>query len=387
MTVNLPSRLADLRGLFEALEWDKISMSVQREAAGRLTIVGPVNAGKSTLFNVIQGRKVAAVTAVPGTTRGIIEEQVGPFILVDTPGFGEVGGVDRAETARKAAEQAEVVIVLLDAMAGLRQTDYEIFESLRRAGKPMVVAINKIDLIKRDVSVVLDDIERKIGVRPIPISAKTGAGVADKLIPAVVDAHPWMVVALGRSLPIYRRRMINRLVRSAALLNGLISMEPIPGLDIPFLLAGQVRMVLRIAAIYGEPMSVRHAKELLSTIAGGVFLRFLAAELAKVIPGPGWIIAGLVNGFGTWAMGHAAARYFEVGKSLSSTQLRELYQKLRRERSLPAAEGSAPSGDGEHESASDEGQQQKRRPRRPEWLLKKRQQRGHSERGDDAAAE
>ena len=123
MTVNLPSRLADLRGLLQALDWDRLSLKVQREAAAHLTIVGPVNSGKSTLFNLIKGQKIAAVTAVPGTTRGVIEERMGPFVLVDTPGFGEVGGVDRAEIARQAAQKADAVILLLDAMAGLRQTD------------------------------------------------------------------------------------------------------------------------------------------------------------------------------------------------------------------------------------------------------------------------
>jgi len=332
MTINLPARLSDLRGLLKALDWDRLSLAVQREAGARLAIVGPVNSGKSTLFNLIKGRKASAVTAVPGATRGVIEERIGPFILVDTPGFGEVGGVDRAEIARSAAEQADVVVLLLDAAAGLHQSDYEIYQSLRGTGKPLVVALNKVDLVKRDQAAVLDDLDRKLGRDVIPISAKTGAGVAERLIPAVVSAHPWMVVALGRELPAYRRRLIRRLIRSAAFLNGLIALEPIPGLDIPLLLAGQVRMVLRIAAIYGEPLSVRHAKELLTTIAGGVALRFLTTELAKVVPGPGWVVAGVISGLGTSAIGHVAAAYFERGKRLTPVQLRERYRQRRRKK-------------------------------------------------------
>lgn len=306
-----------------------MSLAVQREAAARLAIVGPVNVGKSTLFNLLMGRKVSAVTAVPGTTRGLVEERMGPFILVDTPGFGEVGGVDRAEVARQAAEQADAVVLLLDAAAGLRQSDYEIFQSLQGTGKPLVVALNKVDLVRQDLRAVLDDAERKLGVRPIPISARTGKGVAESLIPAVVEAHPWMAVALGRALPGFRRRMAHRVIRSAAVLNGLIAVEPVPGLDVPLLLAGQVRMVLRLAAIYGESLSVGHAKELLTTIAGGVGLRYLASELAKVVPGPGWVVAGFVAGAGTWAIGQAASAYFEHGRHLSPVRLREIYRRLR----------------------------------------------------------
>ena len=104
---SLPRRLADIRNLFQSLDWDKLSMQVEREAHARLAIVGPVNSGKSTLFNTIKGHRISAVHAVPGTTKGLVTEEFGPFTLVDTPGFGEVGGVGRAAIARAAAEQAD----------------------------------------------------------------------------------------------------------------------------------------------------------------------------------------------------------------------------------------------------------------------------------------
>ena len=327
---SLPTRLTDARKLFQALEWDKLSLEIEREAHARLAIVGPVNSGKSTLFNLIKGRKVSAVKAVPGTTKGLVTEEVGPFVLVDTPGFGEVGGVDRATLARSAAEEADLAILVLDGAAGLHQSDYELYESLRAARVPLVVALNKIDLIKRDLSDAQEDIERKLGTLVIPISAKTGVGVAEQLLPAIVESHPWMTVALGRALPPYRRKLCNQLIRNAAVLNGIVAAEPIPGIDIPLLLASQVRLVLRIAAIYGESLSVRHARELLTTIAGGVALRYLAAELGKLIPGPGWLIGAAVTGTGTLAIGRVAVAYFESGKRLTPRQLRDRYKRLLR---------------------------------------------------------
>ena len=327
---SLPTRLADIRKLLQAFDWDRLSFMVEEEAHAHLAIVGPVNSGKSTLFNLIKGRKVSAVKAVPGTTKGLVTESVGPFVLVDTPGFGEVGGVDRAALAQAAAERADVAVLVLDGSAGLHQSDYDLYESLRTAQVPLVVALNKIDLIKRDLAVVLDDVERKLGTAVVPISAKTGVGVAERLIPAIVESHPWIAVTLGRALPPYRRQVSRRLVNSAAVLNGIIAAEPIPGLDIPLLLASQVRMVLRIAAIYGESLSVRHARELLTTIAGGVALRYLAAELGKLLPGPGWLIGAVVTGLGTGAIGRVAMAYFESGKRLAPPQLREQYKRLLR---------------------------------------------------------
>ena len=327
---SLPTRLTDIRNLFQALDWDRLSLQVEEEAHARLAIVGPVNSGKSTLFNLIKGRKISAVKAVPGTTKGLVTEDMGPFVLIDTPGFGEVGGVDRASLARSAAEEADVAVLVLDGAAGLHQADHDLYTALQAARVPLVVVLNKVDLIKRDVAEVLEDIERKLGTTVLPISAKTGAGVAEQLIPAIVESHPWMTVALGRALPAYRRQLSRRLIASASVLNSVIAAEPIPGLDIPLLLASQVRMVLRIAAIYGESLSVRHARELLTTIGGGVALRYLAAQLGKLVPGPGWLIGAAVTGLGTWAIGRVAVAYFESGRRLTSQQLRQRYKRLLR---------------------------------------------------------
>jgi len=335
---SLPTRLADIRSLFEAFEWDKLSFQIEKESHAHLVIVGPVNSGKSTLFNRIKGRKVSAVKAIPGTTQGLVTESFGPFTLVDTPGFGEVGGVNRADVARAAAEEADVAVLVLDASAGLRQSDYDLYEALRAAGVSLIVALNKIDLIKRDLRPALEDVEHKLGRTVIPISAKTGAGVGDKLLPAIVEAHPWMAVALGRALPTYRRQLSRKLIRNASVLNAIIAALPVPFLDIPLLLASQVRMVLRIAAVYGESLSVRHARELLTTMAGGVLLRYLASDLGAFVPVVGWLAAGVVTGLGTWAMGWVAVAYFEAGRRLSGEQLRQLYKRLWRRPRKPVEE-------------------------------------------------
>jgi small GTP-binding protein len=341
---SLPSRLGDIRTLFQALEWDKLSMQVEKESQARLAIVGPVNSGKSTLFNKLKGRKVSAVKAVPGTTKGLVTESFGPLTLVDTPGFGEVGGIDRAEIARTAAESADVAVLVLDASAGLRQSDYDLHTALRAARVPLIVVLNKIDLIKRDLQVVLDDIQRKMGTTVIPISAKTGEGVGDKLLPAIVEVHPWMTIALGRALPAYRRQLIRKLILNASLLNAIIAAAPVPILDIPLLLVSQVRLVLRIGAVYGETMSARHARELLTTMAGSIALRYLAVELAALVPVLGWLAAGTMIGLGTWATGRVAVAYFEGGRQLTRGQLRETYKRLVRRPRKSAEEQEGESG-------------------------------------------
>ena len=166
-------------------------------------------------------------------------------------------------------------------------------QQLQATGKPVVVALNKIDLLNDGADAVVAHARDRLGEPGlIPISAKKGTNVAGALLPRLIDAHPALAVSLGRALPGYRRQAASKVIRGAAVFNAVIGAEPIPGLDIPFLLAIQARMVLRIAAIYGESMSVQHARELIATIAGGVALRYLAQEVAKLIPGPGWLVAG-----------------------------------------------------------------------------------------------
>lgn len=327
--MRTPSTLKELRRFVASLDWEDTMAQIERETHARLAIVGPVNAGKSTLFNTLVGRDVSPVSAVPGTTRELIADWLGPFVLVDTPGLG----VDGAQAALQAATYAAVVVLLLDAAAGLRQSDRDLYHELVASDRPVVVALNKMDLVRRDRTAVLADARSRLGnAKIVPISAKRGDGVASELMPTVFQADPSLAVAVGRALPAYRRLAAGRVIRNAAFFNAIIGAEPIPGLDLPLLLTAHVRLVLRIAAIYGETISPGRARELIATMAGGVLLRYLGIELAKFIPGPGWLIGGAIASVGTVAIGQVAARYFESGRRLTPQQLRDLYQQYRRRR-------------------------------------------------------
>jgi len=326
----LPTQMKDLQIVLRALDWHALEQEVAQEAQSRLVIVGPVNSGKSTLFNYLHGHKLSAASAVPGTTKGIVEHPLGPFVLVDTPGFGEVWGVDRAAIAEDAAQQAHLVLLLLDAAAGVRQGDQDLYKQLQTLGHPVVVALNKADLVKKDLPWVLENAENLLGVRPIPISARTGKGITQHLLPEILEHQPALAVAMAQGLPAMRNQIVRRIIRQTAWFNTILSLEPVPGLDIPILLASQTRMVLRIAAAHGQAMNVSHARELLTTMAGSLLSRYLGGQLAKLIPGPGWFISGILSGIGTWAIGEAAHRYFEVGRQIHPPELKSLYQQMRK---------------------------------------------------------
>ena len=86
-------------------------------------------------------------------------------------------------------------------------------------------------------------------------------------------------------------------------------------------------MVFRIAAIFGESITLQRANTLAATIVGGMALRYLAMEGAKFIPGPGWLAAAALAGIGTWAIGQVVVQYFEGGKAMSEGELQGSYRR------------------------------------------------------------
>ena len=211
--MSLPSGMKESRRFLELLDLRQIEFAVAAEARAQVVIAGPVNSGKSTLFNLLKGQQLSAVSAVPGTTTELLAQRFGPFWLVDTPGFDEIAGDPRVASANRAIDGSEVAILVLDAAAGVRQSDADLYRDLRMRGLPTVVVLNKIDLIKKDIKAAVRDAEMKLGVPIIPISAKAGTNVAEKLIPAIIESHPRMAVTVGRALPRFRRVAGRRVIR------------------------------------------------------------------------------------------------------------------------------------------------------------------------------
>ncbi len=161
-----------------------------------VAVVGRPNVGKSTFFNRAIGRRVAIVDDTPGVTRdrnfGQADWTGKDFFLVDTGGVVE--GSDRTidrlirEQAMAAVTEADVVLFLVDAKAGVHPLDQRLAEVLRSADKPVLLAANKADNHPNDQS-HLDFWALGMG-EPHPVSAVAGRGLGDlfdALIPLLPD--------------------------------------------------------------------------------------------------------------------------------------------------------------------------------------------------------
>lgn len=128
---------------------------------------------------------------------------------------------------------------------------------------------------------------------------------------ALFDRFADMVIPLSRQFPIFRSEAAWQEVQATSKQNAVIGALPLPGADLPIMTANQVKMLMRIAAMFDLPLNVERAKELLAVVGGGLAMRTLSRQVVKVVPWAGWAIAGGMGYAGTLAMGKAAIEYFK----------------------------------------------------------------------------
>jgi len=173
-------------------------MTVNTFHSGFVSIIGAPNVGKSTLLNTIIGEKVAIATHKPQTTRtritGIKNLEKGQIIFIDTPGIHQAKSrlnKRMVETALAALDDADCCVYVLSAVKKLTADDDIILRNINNITSPVVLVINKIDLITREE--ILPIIDRLQHVHPfediVPLSALKSVNVAD-LVDTLVTKLP-----------------------------------------------------------------------------------------------------------------------------------------------------------------------------------------------------
>lgn len=334
---NLPLSSAD--GLTKLMELAQAQWQMAFGDKRHVVIIGPTNVGKSTLYNqLIQAKQDrAAVSAVPGTTRTNQTANAGLFAIVDTPGADAVGQVGQQEryAALTAAQQADFIILMFDALQGIKRTEQELFHEVRRLEKPYIVVLNKMDFFggwrkRNERTAVVQQAARNLGLptsQLIPIAAEEGDNLAAILL-AIVRAEPALLAAMGQALPRYRSRLAWQAIVRAGSSSAVVALTPIPIVDFIPLLGIQVTLVMSIARIYNYQLTLKRAQELIGALGMGYLGRTLFYQLSKVGGPPGWLISSAVATSTTVLVGYTAVLWFSQGEKLTTQTTRRLLNTI-----------------------------------------------------------
>jgi GTP-binding protein len=233
----------------------------------KAVLVGRPNVGKSALFNRLAGRRISIVHDQPGVTRDRIEAvcQLGPspFAIVDTGGIGAAPDPDFAEATHRAAddalEGADVVLFVVDGKDGLLPLDTELAAKLRRAARPVLLVVNKLDNPKHDD---LENEFRQLGFPAVVgVSAVHGRGTDDLLAsigqalgredegsPPPENALPPRIVIIGRP-NVGKSSLTNALLGRERAIVSSIAGTTRDSLEVPCELGGRPYLLLDTAGI------------------------------------------------------------------------------------------------------------------------------------------
>jgi uncharacterized protein (DUF697 family)/GTP-binding protein EngB required for normal cell division len=339
------------QALREALK-KQLAALEEKRSRQRLEIVafGTISSGKSALLNALAGRDAFATNVLGGTTVARCEipwPDADSVVLVDTPGLAEVRGESRASTAAAAAQNADLVLLVVD--GPLKAYEVELAERLLTMEKRLLVCLNKEDWYDADeeralVSQIAEQLggvarEDIVAVRAVATTRPRVRVLSDGREERDEVAVPPDVRPLARRMLQTVRRdgsdllLANLLLQSRGLVDdaklqvrkhlderadqiitkymwaagGAAGINPIPLLDVAGGSAITLKMILDLARVYRQPidadMAVKMLEQLtknLIALVGGVAaapaLGTMIGSLLKTVPGVGTLAGGLVQG-------------------------------------------------------------------------------------------
>lgn len=337
--------------LHGATAWEETGTALAEALSHSLTIafLGSASSGKDSAIRTIFGLDFGDISPIPGSTDRLRVAKLDPegkVLLVNAPGFGDV----RAEVdavGRKALDSLDIVVYVVNSEGGATIDEKRDLDRIRERGKPVLVALNKIDLIRPHeregfILATLDQlgVDRKDAVicafDPLPQLSPEPIGVT-----AVITWIHDQLHSSGKDL-LFSKFLRNKaqacepIIQTAARLASVAGAVPIPGADLAAVTAIQVKLIRDIAIVFDVPVDREVALFIIGEVLSGSMRGFVrwgveALKAAGWIPGTQFAeaailaLGAMVAGATTFGVGKAAVTYFQSGRTTDGDKLREVF--------------------------------------------------------------
>ncbi|MGO1060795.1 GTPase [Planococcus sp. FY231025] len=298
-----------------------------------ISLIGEVNAGKSSTINKIIGKDIASTNPMPGET-----VSVDPYNLqglenikfMDTPGLNDPNDENPKKTL-EFVQNSDVVLFFLNAAGTVfSESEKEKFTSIEKQNKDILIVLNKIDAAE-DIPSIIQFVKNHTGnkYKVIPISSKTGENL-ENLKKEIL----FLLEKKGKDL-LFAKSMkeksaaANRWIIGSGVSAGVIGASPIPGSDVIPLTSLQVGLIIKLSKLYDKPLSKKAARDMIVITATQTIGHTIYRQALKFIPGAGSVIGGTVASAMTLALGYGVKYAYENNIDIDYDMIGDLFEKYK----------------------------------------------------------
>ncbi len=331
--------------------WSSTGVALQHALSQKVTVafLGSASSGKDSAIRALFGIDFGEISPIPGSTdrlRVAPLDKAGQVLLVNAPGFGDVRAeVDRV--GRDALDALDVVVYVVNCEGGATIDERRDLATIRALGRPVLVCLNKIDLIRpHQRQGFIDATLAQLDVRPAD-AVITAFDPLPQLAEApigVTEVVAWLSTQLevsGKEL-LFAKQLRNKgaacepLILAAAQRASIAGALPVPGADLAVVTAIQVKLIRDVAEVFEVPVDREVALFILSEVLSGGMRGFVRWGVGA-LKAAGWIpgtqiaeaailaLGAMVAGGTTYGVGQASVRWFQSGGKLESDKLRAVF--------------------------------------------------------------
>ncbi|ANU09834.1 hypothetical protein A1A1_05112 [Planococcus antarcticus DSM 14505] len=313
-------------------EMKKVNDALDQELL--ISLIGEVNAGKSSTVNKIIGEDIASTNPMPGETVSVDPYNIRGLEnikFMDTPGLNDPNDENPKKTL-EFVQKSDVVLFFLNAAGTVfSESEKGKFNEIEKHNKDILIVLNKIDAAENIPSIV-QFVQEHTGnkYKVIPISSKT-----EENLETLKKEILFLLEKKGKDL-LFAKSMkkksaaATRWIIGAGVSAGVIGASPIPGSDVLPLTTLQVGLIIKLSNLYDKPLTKKAAKDMIVITATQTIGHTIYRQALKFIPGAGSIIGGTVASSMTLALGYGVKYAYENNIAIDYDMIGDLFEKLKK---------------------------------------------------------